>query len=137
MPAAWSLWPCWLRHGARPHSRRSGADGDSPVGPARWTRGAGGLPPDRSQHQRNPSAQRVPRHHGLALRLRRRVTHSPRLWRIDRWLTLLATVAAIGMAVARVCVAAHYPHAVPAGLARGVISILGLRCSTPTSRQRR
>lgn len=46
------------------------------------------------------------------------------LWLVDRRLGAVATLAALGMAFARVYIAAHYPHDVIAGLAFGAAVVL-------------
>ena len=46
------------------------------------------------------------------------------LWLVDRRLAIVATVAAVLMAFARVYIAAHYPHDVLAGLAVGAAVVL-------------
>jgi membrane-associated phospholipid phosphatase len=48
------------------------------------------------------------------------------LWLVSRWLGLLAAMAAVLMALARVYIAAHYPQDVAAGLLIGVVvSLVG------------
>lgn len=46
------------------------------------------------------------------------------LWLVDRRLGIVASIAALLMAFARVYVAAHYPHDVVAGLAFGALVVL-------------
>lgn len=47
------------------------------------------------------------------------------LWLVDRRLGVVATVAALAMALARVYTAAHYPHDVAAGLLLGACIAVG------------
>jgi undecaprenyl-diphosphatase len=54
------------------------------------------------------------------------------LWLVHRRLAVLAAVAAVVMAFARVYIAAHYPQDVLAGLALGaVIGLLGFYLARP------